>query len=94
MLVALDSQTGEELWTYTSSSYSWSTPVCFYDTDGNGYVLYASAIQGKLHLFNGKTGDLLDEFDFNCTVEATPIVWNNTVVIGTRGQNIFGITLD
>ena len=93
MLVALDKDTGEELWTYTSDSYSWSTPVCFYDTDGNGYVLYTSAINGTMFLFNGRTGDLLDRFDFGCTVEATPIVWNNTVVIGTRGQQIYGITL-
>ena len=94
MLVALDKDTGEELWTYTSDSYSWSTPVCFYDTDGNGYVLYTSAINGTMFLFNGRTGDLLDRFDFGCTVEATPIVWNNTVVIGTRGEQIYGITLE
>ena len=93
MLVALDTETGEEVWTYHSESYSWSTPVCFYDTDGNGYVLYATAIDGELMLFNGKNGDLLDEFEFGCTVEATPIVWNNTVVLGTRGQQIYGITL-
>ena len=93
-LLALDTQTGEELWTYHSESYSWSTPVTFYDTDGNGYVLYTSAINGVMYLFNGKTGELLDSYEFESTVEATPIVYNNTVVIGTRSQQILGIPLE
>ncbi len=93
-LLALDTETGEELWSYTSDSYSWSTPVTFYDTDGGGYVLYTSCIQGKMHLFDGLTGELLDVFDFGCTMEATPGVYGNTVVIGTRNQEIYGITLE
>ncbi len=92
-LVALDADTGEELWTVSSDSYSWSTPVTFYDTDGYGYVLYASCVSGYLYLVNGKTGEVLDKYEFGCTVEATPVVYNNTVVIGTRGQEILGITL-
>ena len=73
-LLALDTQTGEEIWTYTSDSYSWSTPVTFYDTDGNGYVLYVSCIKGKMYMFDGLTGELLDTFSFDCTMETTPIV--------------------
>ena len=93
-LVALDTETGEEVWTYHSDSYSWSTPVTFYDTDGNGYVLYCSCINGSMYMLDGLTGELCDEFYFGVTTEATPIVWNNTVVIGTRGEEIYGITLE
>ena len=92
-LVALDTATGEEVWTYHSGSYSWSTPVTFYDTDGNGYVLYTSCIDGSMYLLDGLTGEEYDSFGFGYTMEATPIVWNNTVVIGTRGEQIYGITL-
>lgn len=92
-LLALDTKTGEEVWTYTSDSYSWSSPTCFYDTDGNGYVLYLSCIQGKLYLVDGLTGDVRDTFSFGCTMEASPVVYNNTVVLGTRGQQIYGISL-
>lgn len=93
-LVALDTATGEELWNVQSGSYSWSTPVCFYDTDGNGYVLYTSCISGSMYLVDGLDGTVYDKFDFDCTVEATPIVWDNTVIIGTRSMQIYGITLD
>lgn len=93
-LLALDTGTGEELWTYRSDSYSWSTPTCFYDTDGHGYVLYTSCIGGRMYWLDGLTGELLDSFPFNCTTEASPVVYNNTVVIGTRNNEIYGITLE
>jgi hypothetical protein len=92
-LLALDTQTGQELWTYTSDSYSWSTPTCFYDTAGNGYVLYTSCIGGRMYLVDGLTGQVCDTFSFGCTVEASPVVYNNTVVIGTRNEQVYGITL-
>ena len=92
-LLALDTDTGEEIWTYTSGSYSWSTPTCFYDTEGRGYVLYASCIGGSLYMLDGRTGELLDTFPFGVTVEASPVVYNNTVVMGTRSQQIYGIQL-
>lgn len=93
-LLALDTKTGEEVWTFTSDSYSWSTPTCFYDTAGRGYVLYTSVINGKMYMLDGLTGTLLDTFPFDCTTEASPVVYNNTVVIGTRNQEIYGITLE
>ena len=93
-LLALDAETGEQLWNFTSDSYSWSTPTCFYDTAGNGYVLYASCIQGSLFWVDGRDGTLIDTFPFRCTVEASPVVYNNTVVMGTRNNEIYGITLE
>ena len=93
-LLALDTATGDELWTLASDSYSWSTPTCFYDTEGNGYVLYASTIQGVLYWLNGRDGTVCDTYRFGCTVEASPVVYNNTVVMGTRNQEILGITLE
>lgn len=93
-LLALDTETGEEIWSYTSDSYSWSTPTCFYDTDGNGYVLYTSCIQGKMYWFDGLTGEVCDTFGFGCTMEASPVIYNNTVVIGTRNEQVYGITLE
>ncbi len=92
-LLAIDTETGEELWSYTTDSYSWSSPTCFYDTEGNGYVLYTSSIQGKMYWFDGLTGELYDTFGFGCTMEASPVVYDNTVVIGTRNEQVYGIKL-
>ena len=92
-LLALDTTTGEELWNLPSNGYSWSTPVTFYDTDGNGYVIYTD-VTGVMYLVDGLTGDVRDTFNFDCTMEATPVVYNNTVVIGTRGEEVYGIKLE
>ena len=93
-LLALDTETGEEVWTFTSDTYGWSTPTCFYDTRGHGYVLYASCIQGSLFWFDGLTGHLIDTFPFGCTAEASPVVYNNMIVMGTRNFEILGIRLN
>ncbi len=93
-LLALDTETGEEVWSVTSPTYSWCTPTCIYDQRGRGYVIYTSSINGQMMLLDGLTGDMYDSFAFAATTEASPIVYNNTIVIGTRGQQIFGITLE
>ena len=56
-------------------------------------MLYTSGINGKMFLLDGLSGTLLDTFPFNCTTEASPVVYNNTIVFGTRNQEIYGITL-
>ncbi len=92
LLLALDSETGEELWTY-ECGYAWSTPTCFYDQNGKGYVLYVSSVDGSMYLLDGLSGEVLDSFYFGETMEASPIVYDNTVVIGTRMYDLYGITL-
>ena len=91
-LIAIDTDTGEELWTY-ESGYAWSTPTVFYDTAGHGYVLYTSAIEGSIYLLDGLTGEVYDSFYFGVTMEASPIVYNNRLVIGTRIYDLYGIEL-
>ena len=82
-LLALDTETGEEIWSYTSDSYSWSTPTCFYDTEGNGYVLYTSCIQGKMYWFDGLTGENMT-WDNTGAVSKSPkgMVINNGAYVG------------
>lgn len=92
LLLALDTETGEELWTF-ESGYAWSTPTCFYDTQGRGYVLYISAIEGSIYLLDALTGEVLDSFYFGVTMEASPVVYNNRVIIGTRVYDLYGLEL-
>ena len=91
-LVALDANSGEELWHF-EAGYSYATPTCFYDTSGKGYVLYVSRENGALYLLDGLTGQLYDEYDFGVLMESSPIVYNDRVVIGTSSYDIFSIEL-
>ena len=91
-LVALDKQTGEMVWEFPTAVYSWSSPVDFYDAEGNGYLIYCTS-GGYMYLLDGATGEKLDAIDLNGNIEASAAVFNNTVVVGHRSQKIFGIAL-
>lgn len=92
-LVALDKKTGKEAWKLSSPNYSWSSPVAVYDKDGKGYICFANSV-GKLELIDGLTGEVLDSMELGGNVEASPAVFNNKLVVGTRGCKIFGIDLE
>ncbi len=91
-LACLDTETGEEKWTH-SSAYAWSSPVCVYDENGNGEVIYADA-SGNLYIVDGSTGERLSYLSISDgVVEASPAVYNEYLVIGTRACRIWGIKL-
>lgn len=92
VLDCLDKKTGETVWEH-KASYAWSSPVCVYNSDGSGRVFYAASA-GKMYLLDGKTGEQLSTVSINDgTIEASPAVYENRVVIGTRGQSIRGLLL-
>ena len=92
VLAALDKETGETVWEFPTTVYSWSSPVDVYDSKGHGYILYPTS-GGYLYLLDGKTGEKLDAIDLNGNVEASAAVFNDMVVVGHRAQQIFGIKL-
>ena len=92
ILAAIDKRTGETIWEFQTRSYSWSSPVCVYTSEGKGYILYTTS-GGLLYLIDGLTGVELDSIQLGGTIEASPAVFENTVVIGTRGQQYFGVQL-
>jgi len=98
VLAALNKETGEVVWELKTQTYSWSSPVCVYDDAGNGYLLYCTSGVGNssggyLNLVDGLTGKILYEVALGSTTEASPVVYNDMVVIGTRGQTVYGFKL-
>jgi outer membrane protein assembly factor BamB len=92
-LAALDKQTGEIVWEYRTSTYSWSSPVIVYDENGRGFIVYTTS-NADIHLLDGLTGELLNRVNLGRLIEASPAVFENTIVIGTRCQRIIGIELN
>lgn len=87
-LVALKKDTGEKVWERETSVYSWSSPVDFYDKDGNGYLAYCNT-GFNLYLIDGKTGDVLDQMNLGGNIEASPVVYNSYIVVGTRANRTY-----
>lgn len=92
VLVALDKQTGEELWKFETKMYSWSSPVDFYDAAGKGYVAYTT-FGGYLYLLDGKTGETVASLDLGGKVEASPAIYGNRLIVGLRSCKILAVDL-
>lgn len=83
VVTALDTETGEVIWEVSSGNYAWSSPVPLYTEDGNAYIFMVNA-SGYAQLLDGSTGETLCNLKLTGTTEASPVVYNNYIVIGTR----------
>lgn len=92
-LVALNTETGEVVWENTLRNYCWSSPVAVYNNEGKSYFVQCDSA-GKVTLYEGATGAALGSCSLGSNIEASPAIFENTIVVGTRGQRIFGITIE
>lgn len=90
--VALDKKTGKEVWRTQFNHYAWSSPVAVYTPEGKSYIVQCDTA-GNMFLLEGTTGKILDYISLGANIEASPAVFGNTIVVGTRGQKIFGVTI-
>jgi outer membrane protein assembly factor BamB len=104
-LIAYDKKLGTKVWEYNMNIYSYSSPVDFYDSDGNAYIVICDSI-GQVHLINAQTGDRIkyiqtaknlgtpEKTSSGINIEASPVVYNGTMVVGTTTGSIFGISIE
>ena len=92
MIVSLDTKTGQETWVTSLDTYAWSSTATMYADDGRVYLIQCCA-NGDILLMNAANGMILDSMNFGTTIEATPAVFENTIVVGTRDERIVGITV-
>lgn len=92
-MLAINRETGKVVWEISTKNYAWSSPVAFYTEEGKAYVAFVNA-SGKIRLLDGATGEVLYALGFNKsqTTEASPVVFGNMMVMGTR-EGIYGIKI-
>lgn len=93
ILVALDTATGNVVWEKTMNVYTWSSPTAVYTDSGDAYIVLCDA-GGTMRLLDAATGDTYSSVELGSNVEASPVVFENTIVVGTRGQSVFGIKIN
>lgn len=91
IVAALDTETGETVWENKYSNYAWSSPVAVYTQEGAGYILLGDSA-GVVRLLDA-TGEVLDTVNTGSNIEASPVVFNNILVVGTRGGKVYGIKI-
>ena len=90
-LVAFDTETGEIVWEKTMDNYGWSSPVAIYDEEGKAYIIACDSV-GNMMMYDS-AGTLLTKINLGSNIEASPAVFNDTLVVGTRGCQIYGIKI-
>jgi outer membrane protein assembly factor BamB len=92
LVIAYDKTSGSEIWRYEMPSYGWSSPVDVYDKDGNGYIVQGDSV-GNLYLLNGLTGKVITKINLGANIEASPAVYNDKLVVATRGGQMYGVNI-
>jgi len=90
LIVAFDTETGDIVWEKSMEKYTWSSPAAVYTDEGEAYIVLCDSV-GNLSLLEGSTGDTLSAMSMGSNIEASPAVFEDTIVIGSRGGRICGI---
>ena len=88
--LALDTETGEVIWEKSMDRYTWSSPVALYTEEGEAYIVLCDSV-GNLSLLEAATGETLSSMSMGSNIEASPAVFEDMIVIGSRGGRICGI---
>lgn len=91
-IVSLDQQTGQTVWQWEMEHYAWSSPAGITDVEGNFYIVQGDSA-GKIFLIKNGT-ELIDVINVGANVEASPIIYENKIIVGTRGGHILAIEIN
>lgn len=88
LLVAFNKITGAIVWQSKLDNYAWSSPLDIYDREGNMYIFQADS-RGYVMLFDGANGELIFKEKIADLFEASPVAFDNKIVIASRPRKIF-----
>jgi len=89
-LVAVDRETGEEVWVYQIGEGSWSSPAI---VDGHLIVAGNTGLLRDFFIGGDERNPIL-QWTFkvgNGNIEATPAVWNGMIYLGTRDGFMYAV---
>ena len=91
-MVAFDTKTGAVVWEFEMKNYTWSSPVAVYNADGTAVIVSCDSA-GNVRLHDSKTGAELSKVSVGSNCEASPAVFQDRLIIGTRTSGIHGIKI-
>lgn len=86
--VAISRKTGEIVYRTRLSTYAWSSPVALYTPDSRMYI-FTGDIHGNAYLIDAESGKILFKQAMANNFESSPVVVGNSVVVGSRGREIY-----
>ncbi len=90
--MSLDTKTGKTLYTSPLKYYAWSSPVGFM-APGNKMYVFTGDCAGRVYVIDGKSGEILIVKQVGNNFESSPVVVGNSLVVGSRGDKIFKMSI-
>lgn len=90
--IALNRKDGSIAYRTNLRYYAWSSPVGFLNEQGKEYVLTADC-SGNVYLIDGKSGEIITRKPVGANFESSPVVIGNSVVVGSRGDKIYRLSV-
>ena len=84
-IVAYDKATGNIIWSIEQANDYWASPVVVYDAQGKAYLIQCDR-GGYVTMYDASSGIMLNSIDVGSRIDSTPAVFNNLLVVGTRGK--------
>lgn len=102
-LIAFNKNDGKVAWTFDMECSGWSpsSPVPVYTSDGQCYIVQCD-FNGDIYLLKADATSCTKAFNLNVAddakkvnnnFEASPVIYENTIIVGSRDQNLFFIKI-
>lgn len=92
VFIALDRKTGNEVYRVQLKHYSWSSPVGFLNEKDEQFIVCGDGV-GNIYLIRGRDGQILDRLQVGHNFESSPVVVGNSLVVGSRGETIYRLSI-
>jgi len=92
-LVAMDKADGSIVYQTKTHQYAWSSPIPFFN-DRDEMFIFTADCNGYVYLIKGKTGEIVASKKVGANFESSPIVVDDKVILGSRGNKIYKIALE
>ena len=95
-ILALDKNSGQVVWEKALTDEAISSPVAVYDARGEAWIIQGDE-GGNLTMLNGKTGAVRSTLNLGGSIQGSPAVYKNYLVIGTCSKDnafMYGIRIE
>ena len=92
-LAAIDKNDGRVIYKTKLKQYAWSSPVPFLN-DNNEMFIFTGDTNGRVYMIKGATGEIILCEKLGKNFEGSPIAVGNSVIIGSRGNNIYKVSFE
>ncbi len=90
--IAIDKATGKQIFSTKLKHYAWSSPVSFLNEKGEMFV-FTGDTYGNAYIIDGQSGEIIHTAHIGTNFESSPAVIGNHLVLGSRGNQIFKMSI-